>query len=68
MALIVGGDHAAQSHGKFARLGQLLEKVPQECPHEIFHKMFRKQTPRASTHRDRFNLDGVIITPRENRP
>lgn len=43
-------------------LAQFLETVPRECPHELF----RRDGPRASRQAQRFDLDGVVITPRDN--
>ena len=36
--------------------------MPLECPHRVF----RENKTRASAHRGRFNVDGVMITPRQN--
>lgn len=42
-------------------LRKFLKAVPAECPHSLF----RQEQPRASSSKGRFDLDGVIITPRE---
>ena len=46
----------------FAALRTYLEDVPHECP----HRLFRDNRTRASSHQTRFDIDGVIITPRKN--
>lgn len=52
------GDHAAA----FAPLARFLENVPSECPHELF----RQDRPRASSHKGKFNIDEVVIAPKDN--
>ncbi len=45
-----------------APLETYLERVPQDCPHELF----RDNTSHASQTKQKFNLDEVVITPKEN--
>jgi hypothetical protein len=52
------GDHAAAC----APLARFLESVPRECPHELF----RQDRPRASSHKQKFNINQVVIAPRDN--
>jgi hypothetical protein len=51
----------AASHA-FRPLQTFLEHVPRACPHALF----RAKRPRASTYKGRFDLDGVMMTPRQN--
>lgn len=46
----------------FTALQEYLANVPRECPHSLF----RENRNRASSHKGRFDIDGVIITPRKN--
>lgn len=57
--LIVG--HSTE-HAIFRPLQTFLENVPRDTPHNLF----RDQRARASTHKPRFDIDGVRITPKDN--
>jgi transposase-like protein len=46
----------------FRPLQTFLENVPHACPHALF----REERSRISTYKGRFDLDGVMITPRQN--
>lgn len=46
----------------FTPLQAFLEDVPKTCPHQLF----RANNRRASAQKPRFNLDGVVISPRQN--
>ena len=49
-------------HDHFRPLQTFLERVPKNCPHELF----RNNPSRASQSKQRFNLDQVTITPKAN--
>jgi transposase-like protein len=49
-------------HSRFKPLQNFLAGVPRECPHQLF----REQQGRASTHKSLFNLDQVVIAPKNN--
>jgi transposase-like protein len=60
LAHLLGQPSADQS---FVRLQEFLEKVPKDCPHELFRKLARSKT-RSSQCRDLFNIDQVDIASR----
>ena len=59
---LLGQPSADQS---FSSLQEFLEKVPKDCPHELFRKLARSKT-RSSQCRDLFSLEQVDIASRPN--
>jgi hypothetical protein len=53
---------SSPGHASFRPLLKYLEAVPKETPHALF----RDERSRASTHKPKFDLGGVEITPKEN--
>lgn len=50
------------AHSGFKPLQDFLAGIPRDCPHQLF----REQQGRASTHKSLFNLDEVVIAPKNN--
>lgn len=53
-------------HARFRPLQKFLEHVPRDCPHERFRENYARKIGRASQHKNLFNLDEVVITPKTN--
>lgn len=56
---------AQPHHNRFADVGNFLEAVPRECPHDIFRKNHAERN-RASKMPKRFSLDNAAILQRDN--
>ena len=54
-----------EGHHEFVAFRPLLEYF-ENVPHSTPHALFREERARASTHKAKFDLEGVEITPKEN--